>query len=188
MVLGKTMGSKENMSADETLVSKSQRRRDALEIRSLAASLIALDEAGLRRVPLEDDLHAAITEARRIRSNVARKRQMQYVAKLLRRIDPEPILEAMGAAQQEARHLSARQHRTEAWRDALLERGDEALGELTALRGDTDRQAIRQLLRNARLEAERNRPPAAARALFRLLRGMDETEALPPPGSQPPAV
>lgn len=182
------MGSKENLSADETLVSKSQRRRDALEVRSLAASLIALDEAGLGRVPLEEDVRAAIAEARRIRSHVARKRQMQYVAKLLRRIDPEPILAALDATQQEARHLKARQHRTEAWRDALLERGDEALGELTALRDDADRQAIRQLLRNARLEADRNRPPAAARSLFRLLRGMDETEALPPSGPQPPAI
>lgn len=181
------MRSKQNVDADETVVSKSQRRRDALEVRSLAARLIALGEAGLGRMPLEDDLREAIGEARQIRSNVARKRQLQYVAKLLRRIDPEPILEAMDSTLDEARHLTARQHRAEAWRDALLERGDAALGELAAQRGDTDRQAIRQLLRNARSEAGKDRPPAAARALFRLLRGMDETAALPPAGPAAPA-
>ncbi|MDT8320400.1 MAG: ribosome biogenesis factor YjgA [Xanthomonadales bacterium] len=179
------MGSKQNLDADEIIISKSQRRRDALEVRSLAARLIALGEAGLGRMPLQDDLREAIDEARQIRSNVARKRQLQYVAKLLRRIDPEPILEAMDATLGEARHLTARQHRVEAWRDALLDRGDAALGELAVQRGDTDCQAIRQLLRNARLEAGKDRPPAAARALFRLLRGMDETDALPP---APPGI
>jgi ribosome-associated protein len=119
-------------------------------------------------------------EARQIRSHVAGKRQLQYVAKLLRRIDPEPIIQTLEGFDGEARQLTGRQHRTEAWRDFLLESGDPAVGVLMQQRNDTDTQAIRQLIRNAHKDAARNKPPASARALFRLLREMDESELLPP--------
>jgi ribosome-associated protein len=171
--------SKHSGAGPET-VSKSQRRRDALEVRALAARLIDLSPAQLARVPLDDRLRGEIEQARRIRANVARKRQMQFVAKLLRRGDPAAILAALDELEQDARQLTARHHRSEAWRDHLLEAGDEAIGELLQKRRDADSQALRQLVRNARNEAQRNRPPAAARALFRALRTLDEAEPLPP--------
>ncbi len=174
---------KEIFSAEEPLASKSQRRRDALELKALASKLIKLAPAGLGRVPLEDDVREAIRVAREIRSNVARKRQLQYVAKLLRRIDPEPILLALDEFEGEARQLTGRQHRSEAWRDYLIERGDEAIGQLVELRSGVDTQALRQLVRNAKKENERGKPPASARSLFRVLRDMDEQEQLPPVGA-----
>ena len=161
-------------------VSKSQRRREALEVKSLAARLIALNPSRLAAVPLDEQLRDEIDRAKTIRSNVARKRQLQYVAKLLRRSDPEPILDTLDAFENEARQLTARQHRSEAWRDRLVESGDPAVGALMELRRDADAQAIRQLVRNARREAQKNKPPAAARSLFRLLRELDETQPLPP--------
>ena len=167
--------------AEETLLSsKSQRRREAIETRNLALELIKLSPARLGRVPLDEDVRAAIMEARKIRSHVARKRQMQYAAKLLRRIDPEPIFQAIEAFETDAKQLTGRQHRAEAWRDFLLESGDTAVGTLIKQRHDVDKQTIRQLVRNAHNEVARNKPPASARALFRLLRDMDETETLPP--------
>jgi ribosome-associated protein len=174
------MKGKENFSADEALVSKSQRRREALELKSLASELIKLSPARLGRIPLDDDLRAAIVEAREIRSNVARKRQLQYAAKLLRRIDPEEIFQMLQEFDGEARQLTGRQHRSEAWRDFLLERGDSAVGELMKHRGDVDTQALRQLVRNAKKESELGKPPSSARALFRTLRDMDQQEQLPP--------
>jgi ribosome-associated protein len=171
--------SKENFDDTPALSSKSQRRREALETRSLAAKLISISPARLAQVPLDGQLRAAIDEARQIRSRVARKRQMQFVAKLLRRIDQEPITLAIEAFDMDARQLAARQHRSEAWRDHLLDAGDAAVGELAEQRRDADAQTIRQLIRNARREAERNKPPAAARRLFRVLRAMDEAEPLP---------
>ena len=171
--------SKDNFTESTELVSKSQRRRDALELKSLARNLIAMNASRLARVPLEEPLRAAIDEARRIRSNVARKRQLQFVAKLLRRSDPEPILLALEALEVDARQLTSRQHRAEAWRDRLIESGDAAVGELVQERHDADVQAIRQYIRQARTEASRDKPPAASRALFRLLREMDEAEPLP---------
>jgi len=174
------MKGKENFSADEPLVSKSQRRREALELKALASELTKLSPARLGRVPLDENVRAAIVETRQIRSHVARKRQLQYAAKLLRRIDPEPILQALEGFGGEARQLTGRQHRSEAWRDYLLERGDFAIGELMKQRADVDTQALRQLVRNAKKESERKKPPASARALFRTLRDMDEQEQLPP--------
>jgi ribosome-associated protein len=172
--------SKELFSESSEAVSKSQRRRDALELKSLARDLIAMGAPRLARVPLDEELRAAVDDARRIRSNVARKRQLQFVAKLLRRIDPEPIKQALEAIENDARQLTVRQHRTEAWRDYLLESGDLAVSELMQVRHGADAQVIRQHIRQARSEATRDKPPAAARALFRLLREMDEAAPLPP--------
>jgi len=170
---------KENIGVDADIPSKSQRRREALEVRSLAARLIGLRPALLAQVPLDERVSEAISEAQRIRSNVARKRQLQFVAKLLRNTDLEPIAQALQDFERTARQTSARQHRAEAWRDCLLAGGDPALGELLHQRHDSDAQLIRQLIRKARQEADRGRPPAAARALFRALREMDEREPLP---------
>lgn len=174
------MKGKENFSAEEPLTSKSQRRRDALELKALASRLIKLTPARLGRVPLQDDVREAILDAREIRSNVARKRQLQYVAKLLRRTDPEAIFLAFEQFEGEARQLTGRQHRSEAWRDYLLERGDDAVGQLVGLRSNVDTQALRQLVRNAKKEKALGKPPASARSLFRALRDMDEQEQLPP--------
>ena len=176
------MKSKENISEEEPLTSKSQRRREALELKSLASRLISLSPARLAQVPLDAPLRSSIMAAQQIRSNIARKRQLQYVAKLLRRIDPEPIVRVMSNFDTEARQISARHHRSEHWRDHLLESGDRALGELIEQRLDADAQAIRTLIRNAQREAAKGKPPAAQRALFRLLRDLDEIDPLPPCG------
>jgi len=160
-------------------ISKSQRRREALELKALARTLISMSPARLDRIPLDPPIRAAVDEARRIRSNVAGKRQLQYVAKLLRRCDLEPITPAITALDRDAQQLTARQHRAERWRDYLIDSGDQALSSLLRQRGDVEAQAIRQFVRSARAQAASDKPPAAARSLFRLLREMDEAEPLP---------
>jgi ribosome-associated protein len=79
-----------------------------------------------------------------------------------------------------ARGVSAAQHRAEAWRALLLERGDTALTALMKERELPDVQSFRQLVRKARQETAAGKPPAAARALFRALRELDAEEPLPP--------
>jgi ribosome-associated protein len=174
------MKGKENTTPEPQPVSKSQRRREALALKDLAAELIGLPVSQLARVPLDADLRASIERARNIRSRVAGKRQLQYVAKLMRRSDPEPITLALEAIANEARQVTARQHRAEVWRDRLLDAGDTALAELKRERPDVDAQLIRQLLRKAGQEAACGKPPSAARSLFRTLRKLDEEAALPP--------
>jgi ribosome-associated protein len=181
-ILGQIMSRRKKKVSDEpAVVSKSQRKRDAQELKSLAGQLIGLSKARLAQVPLEEPVREAVEEARQIRSHVARKRQLQFIAKLLRRTDATEIFDSIEAFNNEARQLTARQHRSEAWRDFLLESGDAALGQLLEKRHDADAQSIRQLLRNAHREAQQDKPPASLRALFRMLRDLDEMTPLPPP-------
>lgn len=159
--------------------SKSQRKRDALAVRALAAELVALDDPHLRRLPLDEAIRRAVLDARSIRSHIARKRQLQYLARLLRREDVTAIGDAMASFRAEARQLTVRHRRAEAWRDRLLSAGDAALAELIEARPGLDAQSIRQLQRSANREARDGRPPAASRTLFRLLRDLDQAEPLP---------
>ena len=172
-------GRKEKLSREIEFISKSQRKRDAQSVKSLASELIRLSSSQLAKVPLEASVREAVQDARQIRSHVAGKRQLQFIAKQLRRIDATPIRETIDSFQNQARQRRVRQHRVENWRDFLLESGDAALGRLLRQRHEADSQAIRQLIRNAQLEASRGKPPASSRALFRLLRNMDENEPLP---------
>ena len=153
---------------EQPLASKSQKRREALELKSLASDLIKLSPAKLVRVSMDDAVREAIMEARKIRSHVARKRQLQYVAKLLRRTDPNPIVQTLEDFEGEARQLTARQHRVEDWRDLLLESGDHAVSALMKQRNDADIQSIRQLIRNTHKESGRGKPPASALSLIHI--------------------
>jgi ribosome-associated protein len=154
-------------------VSRSQRRREALDVLQLAHALVALSDAQLKSVPLTDDLRDEVRNARAVRQQIAHKRQTQFLAKQLRRLDDDEI-EAIRAALDRDRDLARREtaalHQLEAWRDRLIDRGDEALGELLASYPNADRQQLRQLARQARTEREQNKPLHAYRELFRLLR------------------
>lgn len=147
----------------------------------LGRRLTELAPATLRGLPLNAELLEAVEFARSIKSRVARKRQLGYLARLLRLADTGPVEAALERLQGAAREVNARHHRTKAWRDALAEGGDATLAELVAQRADADRQALRQLMRNARREAELGKPPAAARKLFKALRELDESQPLPNP-------
>jgi ribosome-associated protein len=171
---------KEKLSQETEFISKSQRKRDAQVVKSLAIELIKLNPSQLAAVPLDESTREAVHEARQIRSNVAGKRQLQFIAKQLRRIDISPIRETIDSFQNQARQQTHRLHRVENWRDFLLESGDSALGKFLQQQPDTDGQAMRQLIRNAQREASNGKPPASSRALFRLLRDLDKNTPLPP--------
>lgn len=152
--------------------SRSQLRREALDVLALAKALVELTDAQLARVPLSDDLRELVIESRRITANIARKRQLQFLAKHLRRAEDE--LPAIRAAIEqdtgERRREAAGHHRAESWRDRLVAEGDEALNALLEAHPDADRQQLRTLARRAQEERHANKPPAAARELFRALR------------------
>ena len=169
----------------DTPVSKSQRKREAEAWFRLGRQLAALPGAELRRIVHDPELLEAITTAQSIASNVARKRQLGFVARVLRLGDGEAIRAALAERQSEARRETAGFHRVERWRDGLIEHGDAWLTALLLARPDADRQSLRQLQRNAVSEAARGKPPAAARKLFRRLRELDGVDALPPPPATP---
>ncbi len=168
--------------------SRSQRKRDALAVLDLVRTLCELTDPQLAKLSLPEDLHRQIVDSRRITSMGARKRQLQFLAKQIRRadVDLEPILEALDSSREGQRKETARLHRLEAWRDALLEQGDSALGVLLDTRPEIDRQHLRALIRMANDETRQQRAPAASRQIFKLLRELEAGEELPaPPRAEP---
>jgi ribosome-associated protein len=155
--------------------SRSQQRRDALDVLALAEKLATLSDAQLERLPIPEGLLPHIVETRRITAHVARKRQTAFLAKQMRREDDEAldaIRDALDAGGEAAKRETARMHRAETLRERLLEDGDAALGELLGEFPHADRQPLRQLVRNALDERTKNKPPRAFRELYRALHGL----------------
>jgi ribosome-associated protein len=160
--------------------SRSQKRREALDVLKLAHALVELSAAQLARVPLSDELREEVARARAITQQIARKRQTQFLAKHLRRREDElePIRTILEHGREHAHRETANLHRIEQWRDRLIAEGDEALTELLQQFPQADRQHLRQLARQARAERDANKPPQAHRELFRTLREMfDSSDA-----------
>ncbi|MFT3755638.1 MAG: ribosome biogenesis factor YjgA [Pseudoxanthomonas sp.] len=155
--------------------SRSQQREDALEIRALAEKLVALTPARLAKLPIPEDLLPHIAETRRITSHIAHKRQLQFLAKQMRREDDETleaIRDALDDSGESMRQANALLHLAEQWRERLLAEGDTALAELLGEYPTADRQKLRQLIRNANDEKVKNKPPRAFRELFQEVRGL----------------
>ena len=153
--------------------SRSQNRREALEVLALGEQLVALTEAQLARLPVPESLLPHIRECKRITAQIAHKRQLQYLAKQMRR-ESDEALEALRDALDEkgdaARREVAAMHRVETWRERLIDGGDAALAQLLDEHPAADRQLLRQLVRNTLEERKRNKPPRAFRELYRELR------------------
>ena len=156
-------------------VSKTKRKQQVQELQALGAALVALPPAQLDAVALPEELSSAVREARRITSHEARRRQLQYIGKLMRGIDAEPVRAALAQIAGQSAAARARQRRLERWRERLL--GDDAaltelMREFAGEHAGADLQTLRALIRNARKEILEGRPPRAQRELFRLLRGI----------------
>ena len=160
-------------SDDDGEVSRSQRRREALDVLRLAHALSQMSDAQLKSVPLTDELLDEVRRARAVTQQIARKRQDQFVAKQMRRLD-DGELEAIRAAiehdRDRGRRESAQLHQVETWRERLIAEGDEALGGFLSEYPHADRQQLRTLARLARTERSAGKPPHAYRELFRMLR------------------
>jgi len=160
--------------------SKSQLRREALAWLALARKIVALPASQCAKLPLDEELGSAVGFARTITKHGARKRQLQTIAGMLRRLDAQEIAQAVDQLAAQQRQSIARHHLLEAWRDRLLAGTDRDLAALLEHCPEINRQTLRQLVRNAGREASRGKPPAAARKLFQLLRETDARSPLPP--------
>ena len=154
-------------------ISRSQNRRDALDVLALGEKLVALTPAQLARVPVPEDLLPHIAEAKRITAHIAHKRQLAFLAKHMRREDDaalDAIRDALDANSDTGRREVAMMHRAEDWRERLMNEGDTALAALLNDYPQADRQQLRTLVRNAQAEKAKNKPPRAYREIFQVLR------------------
>jgi len=153
--------------------SRGEDRRAALAVLELAARMVEQPMARLMQMPVSDDMLAHIGFCQKITAQIARKRQLQFVAKQMRKEDPETLdswRALLNFDKADIRREVAETHRIEALRDQLIAGDTDALTRFMAQFPQADSQHIRQLVRNAQFEKAKNKPPHAYRELFRVLR------------------
>jgi ribosome-associated protein len=150
--------------------SKSERKRRSDDLQSLGEALIDLPDSELDALPLPDSLRDAVLLARRITAHGGLYRQKQYIGKLMRKIDAEPIRAALVAKRDRERVEALRFRRIEQWRDRLLQEGTPALEQLRAEVKGVDVPALTALVERARNEQSVSGTTHASRELFRMLR------------------
>lgn len=156
---------------DDDFVSKSQRKREMLALQDLGEKLLNLSESQLEQCQLSADLLGALKEYKRLpNAHAARRRQRQYIGKLMRKVDPAPIEAVLEQQRQQSAQELRRFHQLEETRDRLLEGDDDTLNRLIADYPDLDIQHLRQLIRQAKKEADAGKPLVASRKLFKYLK------------------
>jgi ribosome-associated protein len=158
---------------DDEFVSRTKKKEAVEELQKLGTALVDLPAAQLASLALPADLLKAVLEAQRITSNGAKRRQMQYIGKIMRKVDPEPVRAALASVAGRSAAARAQQMRLESWRERLIG-DDEALTAFAGEHPGADLQSLRTLIRNARKEIAEAKPPRAQRELFRLIRELNE--------------
>lgn len=155
--------------------SKSQKKRDMTALQELGEELVAQSREFLDGAALPESLRDAIDAAKRISDHEGRRRQMQFIGKLMREVDPEPIRAMLSLSHGASRHATAQLHRVEAWRERLLD-DDAAISALAAVAGSaldaTRLEHLRSAVRLAREERQAGRAPHHYRDLFRQLKDL----------------
>lgn len=148
--------------------SKSQLKREQLELQALGKEMTGLSDEQLKRIGLPEDVLFEIKEFRRMRSFGAQRRQLQLIGKKMRDMDPKAVREAIDRATGESRAAVALLHRCETLRDRMIA-DDAALTAFISEHPEVDIQALRTLVRGARRERDAAKPPKSARELYKFL-------------------
>ena len=154
---------------EDEILSKTRKKAQMHALQKLGVELVELSKERLTSMDLPETLRDAIREAQRITAHEGRRRQMQYIGRLMRDIDPAPIQERLDAWRGQSKAEVARQHGMERLRDKLIA-DDSALTEYAQKHPDVDLQALRNLIRNARKEAAEGRAPKSYREIFKVIR------------------
>jgi len=152
--------------------SKTRMKQASHDLQDLGEALVAMPDDRLAGLGMDESLLEAILTYKRTRSHEGRRRQMQYVGKLMRRADPEPLREAVASMQLGRAKDALALHEAERWRTELIA-GDEALTRWTAEHPDSELQQLRSLIRAARKDASavpEQRSAKAYRELFKFIR------------------
>lgn len=161
-------------------ISKSQKKRDMTALQKLGEELVEQSGERLEKVELPETLRDAIGDAQKIHDHEGRRRQMQYIGRLMRDVDVAPIRAALDAWAGASRAEAATLHAIERWRERLID-DDQALTDFASAHGaalnpDTLQQ-LRATIRTSRKERSEGKPPKHFRELFRLIRDVVEGDA-----------
>ena len=156
--------------------SKTKQKAAMHELQDLGAELVGLSVGQLKRIKLPENIYEAVRDCQKITAHGAHKRQLQYLGKLMRSTDDEPIRAGLALIRGESSAETARLHRLERLRTRLLE-DESAVADIAAIWPGADLQQLRQLRRNALKEQEANKPPKSFRAIFQILQELDQQGA-----------
>ena len=160
--------------------SKSERKRQSSDLQTLGEALIDLPQHELEALPIPENLRDAVELARRITAHGGLYRQKQYIGKLMRKVDAEPIRAALEAKRDRERVAAMRFRRVEHWRDRLIAEGAPGIEAFIAeIRRDVDRGTLTRLVERAQFEQRQEQAPRAARELFRVLRDVLDADSSP---------
>jgi ribosome-associated protein len=161
----------------DEIPSKTKKKQEMHELQKLGAALVGLSDAHFGNLALPEDLAHAVREARRMTGHEAKRRQMQYIGRLMREEgDAASIRSRLDVWNGTSVEETARLHLLERWRTRLLA-DDAALADLLAAHPGVDAQRLRTLIRNTKREAEAGKPPKSFRELFQELREIIQTQA-----------
>jgi ribosome-associated protein len=172
--------------------SRTDLKRESTELQKLGADLLTLRADLLARLPLSEKFKDAIAEAKRITNFEGKRRQMQYIGKLMRLLEPEVVATVRAALDEQANGSAADNlvlHQAEVWRDRLIA-DEDAAGQWINLNPGMDTQQLRALIRQARKDAVPEKPGAAVRHgrayrdIFQLVR--EQLSAVPGREPEPP--
>jgi ribosome-associated protein len=150
--------------------SKSQIKREMHELQKLGEELVALSAAARAKIPLDDELQDALQLADKLgNKREALRRHIQFIGRLTRTRDLEPIEQALALLRNTNQAATRQFHKVENWRDKLITDSD-AVTEFIAAYPEVDVQQLRQLIRNAKKEQEKQQPPKYYRELFQLIK------------------
>lgn len=152
--------------------SKTQRKKESHDLQQLGEDLVAIPDDRLDGLPMNESLRDALRTYKKTRTHEGRRRQMQYVGKLMRRADPEPLREAVAALKLGTAKASLALHELEHWRAQMLA-SDDTLTRWMNDFPDTDLQQLRSLVRAAKKDAAaapEQRNGRAYRELFQLIK------------------
>jgi ribosome-associated protein len=167
-----------NANEEEAPLSKTRRKQQMEELQALGEDLVEMSTERIKTIGLPEELRSAVSDARRMtRHDEARRRQMQYIGKIMRNVDVEPIRAALALVRGESASETARLHRLERLRTDLL--ADETVLQVIATDYPTvDLQHLRSLRRAALKEHGQNKAPRSYRAIYQLLKDLEQEKRL----------
>lgn len=159
-----------DQSDQELEKSRSQKKREAEAAQDLGKRLLSLNEKQIASLHLDDSLLDAVRLAKNISSYSGKKRQLQYIGKLMRNVDIAPIEKFFSDLDSHHHQETAKFKALENWRDRLLEQGVPVIAELEREYPMLDQQKLRQLVRNASNKKNEKLALKSKRAIFQYLK------------------
>jgi len=161
---------------DDDFISKTRRKREMTDLQDLGAALVKLSKEQLARIDMPENLREAIEACRPITKHEARRRQHQYIGKIMRNIDAGPIAAQLAEIEAPSKRQTAVFHVAERWRDEIMAEPG-AIERLVKEFPEADANRLRELAEKAREEKRTSRPPKSFRDLFHVLNGLLQDHA-----------